>query len=145
MTVPSRFASCAVFLAVFAVKAQAQDPQIPADAAEVKTTESGLKYSILAAGKGEKKPAAKDAVKVHYSGWLTDGKLFDSSVKRGAPATFGVTQVIKGWTEGLQLMTVGARFKFTIPWNLAYGEQGRPPSIPAKADLIFEVELLDVL
>lgn len=117
-------------------------PTIPADT-EIKTTASGLKYSVLKAGApGGKTPGPTDKVTVHYSGWLTNGKLFDSSVVRGKPIEFGVNEVIAGWTEGLQLMTPGARFKLTIPGNLGYGKMGSPPDIPADATLIFEVELL---
>jgi peptidylprolyl isomerase len=120
-----------------------QGPTIPADT-EIKTTASGLKYSVLKAGapNGEM-PQVNDRVKVHYTGWLTDGTIFDSSVQRGQPAEFGVSQVIPGWTEGLQLMTPGARFKFTIPSELAYGARAQP-KIPANSTLIFEVELLGV-
>ena len=121
-----------------------QDPPIPADT-EIQTTESGLKYSILQPGDGVNRPGAYDKVMVHYTGWLTDGTKFDSSRDRRTPANFGVSQVIAGWTEGLQLMSVGAKYKLTIPWNLAYGEAGRPPKIPAKSDLIFEVELLEIV
>lgn len=119
-----------------------QAPTIPADT-EIKTTVSGLKYSVLKAGAPDgTSPKGTDKVKVHYSGWLTDGKLFDSSVTRGRPIEFGLNDVIPGWTEGLTLMTPGSRFKFTIPAKLGYGERGMPPVIPGNADLIFEVELL---
>ena len=118
--------------------------QIPDDVGDPQTTESGLEYSVLKEGSGDRRPGETDQVRVHYTGWLTDGTQFDSSRERGQPTTFGLNQVIPGWTEGLQLMTVGSRYKFTIPWKIAYGEQGRPPTIPAKADLIFDVELLDL-
>ena len=121
-------------------------PETPADVAAVpadaEKTESGLAFKVLTPGKGEKKPAASDEVTVHYSGWTTDGKLFDSSVQRGKPATFGLGQVIKGWTEGLQLMVEGEKRRFWIPAELAYGENpggGRPGGM-----LVFDVELLSI-
>ncbi len=108
------------------------------------TTKSGLKYVIFQKGTGPS-PAPGDKVKVHYSGYLRDGKPFDSSVERGEPIGFqcGKGQVIAGWDEGLQLLQKGSKAKLIIPWQLAYGEAGRPPVIPAKADLIFDVELVD--
>ena len=109
----------------------------------VTTTESGLQYEIIVSGNGEK-PTTSDQVTVHYHGMLTDGTVFDSSVDRGQPATFGVTQVIKGWTEALQLMSVGDKWKLTIPSNLAYGDQGAGGIIGPGATLIFEVELLKI-
>jgi FKBP-type peptidyl-prolyl cis-trans isomerase FklB len=109
----------------------------------VKTTESGLQYEVLASGKGAK-PTANDEVTVHYHGTLTDGVIFDSSVERGEPSTFGVTQVIKGWTEALQLMSIGDKWKLTIPSSLAYGEQGAGGMIGPGATLVFEVELLSI-
>jgi FKBP-type peptidyl-prolyl cis-trans isomerase FklB len=109
----------------------------------VKTTESGLQYVVLKEGKG-RKPKTTDRVKVHYHGTTVDGTVFDSSVDRGTPAEFGVTQVIKGWTEGLQLMKVGSKYKFFIPQELAYGENPRPGIIKPFMALIFEVELLDI-
>lgn len=111
--------------------------------AGVKTTASGLQYQVLNEGKG-KSPAPTDRVTVHYTGKLTDGSVFDSSVKRGQPATFGVNQVIPGWTEALQLMKEGDKWMLYIPYALAYGERGSPPQIPPFSTLLFEVELLKV-
>jgi FKBP-type peptidyl-prolyl cis-trans isomerase FklB len=111
--------------------------------AGVVTLPSGLQYSIMKEGTGEK-PASTDKVKVHYHGTLIDGSIFDSSVERGQPAEFGVTQVIQGWVEALQLMPVGSKWKLFIPSNLAYGPQG-PPSIGPNQVLIFEVELLEIV
>ena len=105
-------------------------------------TSSGLMYEILEEGEGEK-PTATNTVKVHYTGKFIDGKVFDSSLESGEPIEFGLNQVIKGWTEGLQLMNKGAKFTFYIPYNLAYGEQGYPGAIPPYSTLIFDVELLD--
>jgi len=112
--------------------------------AEVKTTASGLQYEIIKEGKGQT-PAASDRVKVHYHGTLINGNVFDSSVNRGEPATFGVTQVIQGWVEALQLMPVGSKWKLYIPSELAYGAQGAGQSIAPHTTLIFEVELLDIV
>ena len=109
----------------------------------IKTTASGLQYKVLKEGKGTK-PKATDVVKVHYRGTLVDGTEFDSSYKRGEPIEFPLNGVIKGWTEGVQLMTPGSKYQFFIPSDLAYGEEGRPPTIPGNSALIFEVELLDV-
>lgn len=109
------------------------------------TTESGLQYSIITAGeKDGAKPKATDVVKVHYTGTFIDGKKFDSSVDRGQPATFGLNQVIKGWTEGVQLMSVGSKYHFVIPGDLAYGPNGRPGSIPGNSVLEFDIELLEI-
>ena len=108
----------------------------------VKSTDSGLQYEVIKMGKGIK-PVATDRVKVHYHGTLIDGTVFDSSVDRGEPIVFGLNQVIKGWTEGLQLMPVGSKFKFYIPQDLAYGSQ-QAGAIPPYSTLIFEVELLDI-
>ena len=108
----------------------------------VKVTESGLQYEVLKLGKGPK-PSATDRVKVHYHGTLIDGTVFDSSVERGEPIVFGLNQVIKGWTEGVQLMPVGSKFRFYIPQELGYGSQ-QAGSIPPFSTLIFEVELLGI-
>ena len=108
------------------------------------TLPSGLQYQVLKEGNG-KKPSAKDQVKCHYEGFLIDGTVFDSSVQRGEPAVFGLQQVIAGWTEGLQLMQEGAKYRFFIPYRLAYGEGGAGNSIPPYAALIFDVELIQVL
>ncbi|QLB15722.1 peptidylprolyl isomerase [Mannheimia granulomatis] len=110
----------------------------------VVVTESGLQYEILTESTGEK-PTATSTVRVHYTGSLIDGTVFDSSVKRGQPAEFPVNGVIRGWTEALQLMPVGSKWRLTIPQELAYGERGAGASIPPFATLIFEVELLDIL
>jgi FKBP-type peptidyl-prolyl cis-trans isomerase FklB len=109
----------------------------------VTTLPSGLQYKILKMVDGPK-PTATDKVKVHYHGTLIDGTVFDSSVNRGEPATFGVTQVIKGWVEALQLMTVGSKWTVYVPSDLAYGTQG-PPSIGPNQVLIFDIELLEIV
>ena len=110
----------------------------------VVTLPSGLQYQVLREGNG-RKPSAKDTVKCHYEGFLIDGTVFDSSVQRGEPATFGLQQVIAGWTEGLQLMQEGAKYRFFIPYKLAYGEGGAGAMIPPFATLIFDVELIAVV
>ncbi len=138
-------AGLALALSVTA-RAETTMPETPSDVAaapaDAQKTESGLASKVLQVGKGDKKPAATDTVTVHYSGWTTDGKLFDSSVKRGQPASFPLNGVIKGWTEGLQLMVEGEKRRFWIPANLAYGENpggGRPGGT-----LVFDVELLGI-
>ena len=110
----------------------------------VVTLPSGLQYEILKEGNGPK-PKATDQVKCHYHGTLIDGTVFDSSVERGQPATFGVNQVIPGWVEALQLMPVGSKWKLFIPSNLAYGKAGAGQSIEPNSTLIFEVEILDIV
>lgn len=108
----------------------------------MKSTDSGLQYEVLESGSGEK-PAATDTVKVHYTGELLSGEVFDSSRERGEPVTFGLNQVIPGWTEGLQLMSEGARYKLYIPADLAYGPGGNR-AIGPNETLVFDVELLEV-
>ncbi|MDR0506165.1 MAG: FKBP-type peptidyl-prolyl cis-trans isomerase [Dysgonamonadaceae bacterium] len=110
----------------------------------VVTLPSGLQYKVIKEGKGAK-PVATDLVKVDYTGTTIDGKEFDSSVKQGKPAEFSLNGVIAGWTEGLQLMSVGSKYIFYIPYELAYGAQGRPGSIPPFATLIFEIDLREIV
>ena len=128
------------------VRAETVMPETPSDVAappaDAAKTASGLASKVLQAGKGEAHPAAADTVTVHYSGWTTDGKLFDSSVKRGQPTSFPLNGVIKGWTEGVQLMVEGEKRRFWIPAGLAYGENpggGRPGGL-----LVFDIELLSI-
>lgn len=111
---------------------------------EVTTTASGLQYEVMTMGTGAM-PKDTNTVKVHYTGSLINGKVFDSSRDRGEPIEFPLNGVIRGWTEGVQLMPVGSRFKFYIPYQLAYGTQGSPPVIPGGSMLIFDVELLDIV
>jgi peptidylprolyl isomerase len=138
----------AIALAPYAALAQkteeAGDMTAPEDVAappaNAKKTASGLAYRVLKPGTGKEHPAASDMVTVHYTGWTTDGQMFDSSVKRGQPASFPLNQVIAGWTEGVQLMTVGEKTRFWIPEDLAYmGRPGRPQGM-----LVFDVELLGI-
>jgi len=143
------------FFKNYITKAQAKDAEVKKAAGEkfltenktkdsIKTTASGLQYKVLVAKDGPK-PRATDSVTVHYQGFLIDGTKFDSSIDRGKPITFPLNQVIPGWTEGVQLMSVGSKYKFFIPYNLGYGEKGAGNgAIPGFATLIFEVELLDV-
>ncbi len=131
-----------------ALKIKQKEEKMAVEAEKLKmeytnVTASGLRYIVLKEGTGAK-PTASSNVKVHYTGSFLDGNIFDSSVQRGEPIDFGLNQVIKGWTEGVQLMKEGAKYKFYIPYQLAYGEQGYPGAIPPKSDLIFEVELLKV-
>ncbi len=108
----------------------------------VTTTESGLQYEVIKKGEGKDHPTATSKVTVHYHGTKLDGSVFDSSVERGEPATFGLNQVIKGWTEGVQLMTTGSKYKFYVPSDLAYGDRGAGGKIGPGETLIFEVELI---
>ena len=110
----------------------------------VKSTESGLQYEVIKEGAGAK-PTATDVVKVHYVGKLTNDTVFDSSVERGTPAEFPLNQVIPAWTEGLQLMSVGSKYRLYVPQNLGYGAQENHPNIPPFSTLIFDVELLEIV
>lgn len=112
--------------------------------ANIVTTASGLQYEVLTKGTGTKNPSASESVTVHYAGTTLDGKEFDSSYKRGEPTSFPLNRVIKGWTEGVQLMTEGAKYRFYIPSDLAYGERGAGRAIQPNATLIFDVELLKI-
>ncbi len=113
------------------------------DNSDIKETPTGLQYRVINEAQGEK-PVQTDRVKVHYVGRLIDGSQFDSSIERGEPTEFGLNQVIKGWTEGLQLMSIGSKYEFFIHPNIAYGSRPRP-KIPANSVLIFEIELLDII
>ncbi|MBL4632166.1 MAG: FKBP-type peptidyl-prolyl cis-trans isomerase [Paraglaciecola sp.] len=129
-----------------AKEASAEGEKFLADNAkrdEVTVTESGLQYEVITTGEGEK-PSADSTASVHYHGTFTNGEVFDSSVERGQPAEFPVKGVIAGWTEALQLMTEGSKWKLTIPYDLAYGERGSQGAIPAYATLVFDVELLSI-
>lgn len=110
----------------------------------IKTTASGLQYEVLSQGKGAKSPSATDTVTVHYKGTTLDGKEFDSSYSRGEPASFPLNRVIPGWTEGVQLMKEGDKFRFFIPSELAYGAEGAGRDIGPYSTLIFEVELIKI-
>lgn len=116
---------------------------VAAAPADAKKTASGLASKVIKKGSGTQKPKGTDTVKVHYTGWTTDGKMFDSSVMRGEPASFALNQVIKGWTEGVALMVVGEKRRFWIPGNLAYGDTPSRPGAPA-GTLVFDVELLEI-
>jgi len=129
---------------LLAIQAAPKAPEdVAAAPASATKTESGLAYRVLSPGTGSKKPVPTDRVTVHYSGWTTDGKMFDSSVSRGEPATFPLNGVIAGWTEGVALMTVGEKTRFWIPADLAYGETPRRPGAPAGM-LVFDIELLAI-
>lgn len=127
-------------------RAEIAMPETPEDVAaapaDAEKTDSGLASKLLAKGTGETKPKATDMVTVHYSGWTTDGKLFDSSVKRGKPTSFPLNGVIAGWTEGLQLMVAGEKRRFWIPAKMAYGEN--PPAGYPAGTLVFDVELIKI-
>jgi peptidylprolyl isomerase len=131
---------------VLTVKKIVAPPLFDIKGVEEKTTASGLKYYEVKKSGSAVKAAAGKTVKVHYSGYLADGKMFDSSIERGEPIEFplGQGKVIPGWEEGIALMSIGDKFRLVIPYFLAYGEEGRPPIIPAKADLTFDVELVNV-
>lgn len=118
-------------------------PDVKAAPASAKKTESGLKYRVLSQGKGKVSPRATDTVSVHYSGWTPDGKMFDSSIVRGEPTSFPLNRVIKGWTEGVQLMKEGDKVRFWIPSDLAYGDKPKRPGAPA-GPLVFDIELLEI-
>ncbi|MFT6209198.1 MAG: FKBP-type peptidyl-prolyl cis-trans isomerase FkpA, partial [Colwellia sp.] len=109
----------------------------------VQVTESGIQYLVVTEGEGDK-PSATDTVTVHYKGTFLNGETFDSSYERNEPAVFPLNRVISGWTEGVQLMSVGSKYTFTIPSDLAYGKNGNPPRIPGNSVLQFEIELLDI-
>jgi FKBP-type peptidyl-prolyl cis-trans isomerase len=111
--------------------------------AGVQTTASGLQYEVLTAGTGPR-PKATDRVRVHYRGTLIDGKEFDNSYTRGEPAIFAVNEVVPGWSEAVQLMPVGSKYRVVLPPSLGYGDAGAPPDIPPSATLVFEVELLGI-
>lgn len=110
----------------------------------VHVTASGLQYEILEAGNGEK-PGRNSTVETHYHGTFIDGTVFDSSIERGEPATFGVTQVISGWTEALQMMPTGSKWRIALPPELAYGDAGAPPAIPGGAALVFDIHLINIV
>jgi FKBP-type peptidyl-prolyl cis-trans isomerase len=136
----------APIMSLFSKSDTAEALVAPADVAappeDAQKTDSGLASKVLKAGTGDEKPAAADTVTVHYTGWTTDGKRFDSSVERGQPASFPLNGVIKGWTEGLQLMVTGEKRRFWIPGNLAYGDNPRPGA--PKGMLVFDVELISM-
>jgi peptidylprolyl isomerase len=118
-------------------------PDVAAPPATAKKTASGLAYRVLKKGTGKDHPTATSKVRVHYSGWTKDGKMFDSSVTRGEPTSFGLNQVIPGWTEGVQLMVVGEKTRFWIPGKIAYGDEPKRPGAPA-GQLTFDIELLSI-
>ena len=132
---------------LFGIKEMPKPPEVPADVAaapsDATRTASGLAYKVLKAGSGDGHPSATSKVEVHYSGWTTDGKMFDSSVVRGDTISFPLNGVIKGWTEGVQLMVEGEKTRFWIPGDLAYGETPRRPGAPA-GTLVFDIELFDI-
>ena len=136
------------FLVGFAAAASAQIPapdDVAAAPADAETMASGLAHKVLQAGTGEQHPGPRSNVTVHYTGWLTDGTMFDSSVARGAPASFPLNRVIAGWTEGLQLMVVGEKRRFWIPASIGYGDRGGGGGlIPGGAMLVFDIELLGI-
>ena len=144
MRFPAAIVITAVALASFVTSAQSSlpaPPDVKAPPKDAKKTSSGIAYKVLTPGAGKKHPGPTSSVTVHYSGWTTDGKMFDSSVTRGEPATFPLDRVIKGWTEGVQLMVEGEKTRFWIPKELAYNDRpGRPAGM-----LVFDVELIKIL
>ena len=147
--IPQTFSFVAVGFFLFGLAATAALIPAPVDVAaaqsDAQTTSSGLASKVIQAGTGSAHPSATDEVTVHYTGWLTNGQMFDSSVARGAPATFPLNGVIRGWTEGVQLMVVGEKRRFWIPSELGYGDRGAAGgAIPAGATLVFDVELLGI-
>lgn len=147
-TRPDRPAGAVVFdIELLDFVSMPEPPQVPPDVdaapADAKTTASGLAYKIIKRGKGKQRPGPTSTVEVHYSGWTPDGKMFDSSVERGKPTSFSLDGVIKGWTEGVQLMVVGDKARFWIPAKLAYGDKPARAGAPA-GPLVFEIELLAI-
>ena len=135
-----------LFLGLASAAGQIPAPDdVAAAPSDAETTSSGLAFRVIQAGTGTAHPSATDEVTVHYTGWLTNGTMFDSSVTRGAPATFPLDRVIPGWTEGVQLMVVGEKRRFWIPSDLGYGDRDAPGGlIPAGSTLVFDVELLGI-
>ena len=131
--------AAAAFGSAQTIKALPPPADVKAPPADAKTTKSGLAYKVITPGKGKRHPTAQNQVTVHYSGWTTDGKMFDSSVSRGEPATFPLDQVIAGWTEGVQLMVEGEKMRFWIPEPLAYRGRRAPYGL-----LVFDVELIRI-
>jgi len=129
----------AAFASAQTIKALPPPSDVKAPPSDAKTTKSGLAYKVLTPGKGKRHPSAQNQVTVHYSGWTTDGKMFDSSVSRGEPATFPLDQVIAGWTEGVQLMVEGEKARFWIPEPLAYRGRRAPYGM-----LVFDIELIRI-
>ncbi len=151
LMVPDTMASFLALLFFVVGLAAAAAAQVPApdDVAkapnDAETTSTGLASKVVHAGTGSTHPTASDQVTVHYTGWMTNGEMFDSSVARGQPATFPLTGVIAGWTEGVQLMVIGEKRRFWIPSDLAYGDRGFGDGvIPPGAELVFDIELLAI-
>ena len=146
-TIATELLVMTLVLTGLAAAASAQSLPAPDDVAaapaDAETTTSGLAHKVIQAGTGTDHPGPTANVTVHYTGWLTDGSMFDSSVARGQPSSFPLNGVIRGWTEGLQLMVVGEKRRFWIPGDLAYGSSGRP-GIPPNALLVFDVELIAI-
>ena len=144
----TRVAALTLAAVGFATAAAAQNIPAPEDVAappaDAETTASGLAHKMLEAGDGTEHPGPRSNVVVHYTGWLTDGSMFDSSVARGQPSAFPLDGVIAGWTEGVQLMVVGEKRRFWIPATLGYGDRGGGGLIPGGAMLVFDIELLEI-